>query len=516
MPYSDTAFCRASGAPHGFVQPHNLSGLSPDAPLLVAFSGGADSTLLLHLCVRYASGTGARVYAAHLNHGMRGAEADRDEAFCRAEAARLGVPLFVGHADVPAEAAASGESPETAARRVRYDFFASVMAGAGKNDTRIPTEYVPAPDAQSRPDALPLLLTAHHADDQLETVLLRLLRGTGIKGLGGIPPVRPLAGVPAGRPAGYVIRPLLRCTKSDILTACERLGLSYVTDSTNLVPDTTRNALRCEVIPALNRLAGDGVPASAALRVSDSAREDADCLDQLAFAWYEEHKTTGGVPVKQLNSLHPAICGRVLLSAYREAVSRTGGCEPEGGLPADRTLTAAHLDALRTLCRQARPHSETVLPFGFRAAIGDAPDCLLTFSPPPARPDSQAVPGEVTLHKGDNPVGGYIVRLEVVSVPYEGSGVPIAEGFFPVPPADVPLTARLRRPGDRILCHGMHKSLKKLYCDRHIPLVIRDALPVICTPDGILWAPLCAFADGWPAPVTGDALRITITTQDDR
>ena len=514
MLYSDDVFRHVSGAPRGFVQPHNLSGMPPDTPLLVGFSGGADSALLLRLCQRYAADVGARVYAAHLNHGIRGAEADRDEAFCRAEAERLGVPLFVGHADVPAEAVASGESLETAARRVRYAFFASVMTGA--ESAGLTVTYLPTPACPVRPASLPLLLTAHHADDQLETVLLRLLRGTGIKGLGGIPPVRALpagrpAGKPAGRPAGCVIRPLLRCTKADILTACERLGQSYVTDSTNLVPDTTRNALRCEVIPALNRLAGDGVPASAALRVSDSAREDADCLDQMASAWYTEHKTTGGVPVTELNGLHPAISGRVLLFAYREAVCKAvTDAESDGTLPADRTLTAAHLSALRTLCAQARPHSEIVLPHGFCAVVGDAPDRLLTFSPPQSRPDSQTVPGEVPLHKGDNPVGGYIVRLEIVSVPYEGGDAPLAEGFFPASMTGDALTARLRRPGDRILCHGMHKSLRKLYCDRHVPLAIRDALPVICTPDGILWAPLCAFADGHPAPVSGDALRITV------
>ncbi len=188
-----------------FTSPATLSGLPPATPLLVAFSGGADSRLLLELTVDWARANGAPVTAAHLHHGIRGAEADRDEAFCRGVAAAHGIAYVCERADIPARAARSGRSLELEARLARYAFFSRVMQARG----------------------IPLLLTAHHADDQLETLLLRLLRGSGTHGLAGIPPVRPCAGrAPAP--------PLLTATRQDILDACRARGLTYVTDSTNL------------------------------------------------------------------------------------------------------------------------------------------------------------------------------------------------------------------------------------------------------------------------------------------
>ncbi len=503
MLYSDAVFCTASGAPRGFVQPHKLSGMPSDTPLLVGLSGGADSTLLLHLAVRWAADAGARVYAAHLHHGIRGTEADRDEAFCRETAARLGVPLFVGRADVPAAAALSGDSLETAARKVRYAFFASIMTGCAGDGVSV--TYIPAGD-EPRPAALPLLLTAHHADDQLETVLLRLFRGAGVKGLGGIPPVREV-------PGGRVIRPLLRCTRADVLAACARLGLTFVTDSTNLTGDASRTALRREILPALRTLYGEGVPEAAAVRLSDAAREDNDCLESIAGAWYASHGADGLLP-DGLSGLHPAILNRVLLLAYRDAVRRS---LPENvdGLPADRTLTAAHLTALRTLVREAAPHSGADLPRGLRAVIGDAPERRLTFC---LSDKAKAVPcTAIGLRLGDNPWGSLVIRLETAEQPpaggREGKEL-LAEGYFPLSVLDGPLTARPREAGDLILCHGMHKSLKKLYCDRHVPVALRARLPLICTENGVLWAPLAAFADGYPAPVSGPALHITLRDAD--
>ena len=183
---------------------------------LVALSGGADSRLLLELTIRALlerdprADVGSRVMAAHLHHGIRGEEAHRDEEFCRQVCESLGISLAVEHADIPALAAESGESIETVARRARYDFFQRVMT-----ECRIP-----------------VLLTAHHADDNLETILDRLLRGSGTKGMGGIPPTRPLDTTPDGSRRD-IYRPLLEWTKQEILEACEELGLDYVTDSTN-------------------------------------------------------------------------------------------------------------------------------------------------------------------------------------------------------------------------------------------------------------------------------------------
>jgi tRNA(Ile)-lysidine synthase len=195
-------------------------------PCLVAFSGGADSRLLLELTVRaLAERDGEegkrQVVAAHLHHGIRGEEADRDLAFCMQVCAELGVELVWEKVDVPTLAAESGEGLETVARRVRYEFFQRTMAERN----------------------IPVLMTAHHADDNLETVLERLLRGTGTRGMGGIPPIRTMAS-DSRFPVTALYRPLLEMTRREILAACEEMELEYVTDSTNLEDGCIRNRIR--------------------------------------------------------------------------------------------------------------------------------------------------------------------------------------------------------------------------------------------------------------------------------
>ena len=174
----------------------------PGDTVVCAVSGGADSVSMLHVLLSLQDTLGIRVEAAHFNHHLRGAESDRDEAFVRQLCALLGVPLHTDGGDVQARAAQTHESLEEAARKLRYAFF----------------------------DTLPgLVATAHTQDDNLETVLLNLTRGTGLAGLTGIPPKR-----------GRLIRPMLVCTRAQIEAYLAEHGFSYVTDSTNLLPDARR------------------------------------------------------------------------------------------------------------------------------------------------------------------------------------------------------------------------------------------------------------------------------------
>lgn len=490
-----------------FTSPHRLSGMPPDTPLLVAFSGGADSRLLLELTVRWARRNGAPVTAAHLHHGIRGAEADRDQAFCRDTAARLGVPFVTRRVDVPALAARTGRSVEWEARAARYGFLTGVM----------------------QEEHIPLLLTAHHADDQLETLLLRLLRGSGTRGLGGIPPVRPV-------PGGLVIRPLLGCTRADILETCRRMGLDYVTDSTNLADDCTRNRLRHRVIPLLEELSGPGVPQRAAVRLCRAAREDDDCLWQGAQALSPKVcGEDGSLSQAALCALPPAYAKRCLLAAYEQRI--------QAPLPADRTLTAAHLEALMTLVSTEgntgiHADAEVLLPGGWRGRLREG---RLVFVPPEDadgdrpddRPDGSAsdvavplrlAPGKNRWHPGRGE--DTVILLEESPAPLSpctGEGV-LASAVFPAA-LPRPLWARKRRPGDTLLSHGMTKKLKKVLCDKHIPLPLRDCLPLICLPaepgDSAdppgeagpgqpLWFPTAIFRDGWAPPADGPCLRLTV------
>lgn len=214
--------------------------------ILVGFSGGADSTALLDRLSRL---PGYSVAAVHVNHGIRGEEAIRDREFCRGFCRDRGIPFFCLDADVPAMRR-QGESLETAARRVRYGYFAAVM---GEQD-------------------YPLLAVAHNADDNLETVLFRICRGTGLRGLCGIPPVRAFG-------SGYLVRPLLGVSREEILRYLGERELSYVTDSTNEETDAARNRLRLTVIPALRAATGDpvaGVTRMTRLLAADSRYLEAE------------------------------------------------------------------------------------------------------------------------------------------------------------------------------------------------------------------------------------------------
>ena len=467
--------------------------LSPAPAYLVALSGGADSRLLLELTVRALlerepeGDVKKRLLAVHIHHGIRGAEADRDEAFCRSLCDALGVPLVVEHADIPALAAQTGESLETVARRVRYACFLRLMQEHG----------------------IPCLLTAHHADDNLETVLDRLLRGSGIRGMGGIPPTRVLGGSPDG--PLWVVRPLLEWSKADILAACDELGLTYVTDSSNLETDCTRNRLRHTVIPALEAVAGPGVPQRTVARLSRAAREDEEALAEIAYARYAAIRSpSGGLPAAEVARELPAVAKRILLYAYRDFLG--------GDPPADRTLSAHHLEGLCLLCREGRDGDVSdLLPHGVKASLrgGDLRFSLPPTEPSPLSPEPRPLyEGDTLWDPGSADTPAIVVRVETAAAPLApctGRDV-CASAVFPAAPLPLPLYARPRRAGDTILSHGMTKRLKKLLCDTGVPPELRDRLPLILLPDAEtpLWYPTVAFRDGFSPPETGTCLRITL------
>jgi len=198
-----------------------------DVPTVVAVSGGADSVALLAALRRLAApATVGNLIVAHLNHRLRGDESDGDEAFVIDVAKRLGVRCETRRLDVAAAAAARGVGLEEAARDARYEFFLDVARRYG-------ARYV---------------VTAHTLDDQAETVLLRILRGTGLAGLAGIPRVRPLADGSLG-----LVRPLLAMRRGEVLDYLAALGQEYRTDSSNAEPDYTRNRVRNDLLPQLAR-----------------------------------------------------------------------------------------------------------------------------------------------------------------------------------------------------------------------------------------------------------------------
>ncbi len=216
--------------------------LQPRAACLVALSGGSDSVCLL----RVLTALGFRVEAAHCNFGLRGDESTLDEQFCQTLCRRLGVKLHVARFDTRSYAKSHAVSIEMAAREQRYAWFEKLLG-----------------DTEAEAVAV-----AHHRDDSAETLLLNLVRGTGIDGLKGIAPRN-----------NRIIRPLLAATRSDILAHLADIGQDFITDSSNLTDDVQRNFLRLRVMPLLKHL-----NPAAASNIADAACRVADCLPLLGRA----------------------------------------------------------------------------------------------------------------------------------------------------------------------------------------------------------------------------------------
>ena len=198
-----------------FIARHQL--LDKDKPCLIALSGGADSVSLLLALLHL----GYKTEACHCNFHLRGSESVRDEQFCVSLCERLGVPLHRIHFDTEQYASLHKVSIEMAARELRYRYFEQLIQDL---------------EAQG-------VCVAHHRDDSVETLLINLIRGTGINGLTGIAPRN-----------GHVLRPLLDVSREDILEYLSLQQQDYVTDSTNLVPDVVRNKIRLQVLPLLRTI----------------------------------------------------------------------------------------------------------------------------------------------------------------------------------------------------------------------------------------------------------------------
>ena len=259
-----------------FIRQQHL--LQSDGRYLVALSGGADSVCLLLVLKQL----GYFVEAIHCNFHLRGEESDRDELFCQNLCAEKQIPLHLVHFDTREYAQLHKVSIEMAARQLRYHHFASLCQDMGLDGVCV----------------------AHHQDDVAETVLMNLIRGTGIKGLSGIKPKiqqRLRVGAKAGIPIPLtVIRPFLCVTRDEIEHFLKEIGQDYVTDSTNLVPDVLRNKIRLQVLPLLDEIAP-----SASRNIVETAENVAfaeEFLDQAVSGMMEELKDDGSIPVSKIKS----------------------------------------------------------------------------------------------------------------------------------------------------------------------------------------------------------------------
>ena len=256
---------------------HQFNMLSKGDRVLVAFSGGADSVTLLHFLAMNAHELGITVSAAHVNHMLRGDESDRDEQFCYDFCDALNVPLYIKSVDINALSKKQKLSHETCARNVRYDFFGQITAGADNY----------------------MIATAHTLSDCCETLLLNLARGSSMTGLRSIPPRR-----------GKIIRPLIECTREEIEDYIAQNGLRYVTDSTNLTDEYTRNIIRHNIIPVLHEI-NRGAEYSIGRAIS-SVRRDEEYLDLLSETAFSDCRRDGGFDAEALSRLPDSLRFRVI------------------------------------------------------------------------------------------------------------------------------------------------------------------------------------------------------------
>lgn len=448
-----------SQRPHFFKDPHKISGMEPSEPILVALSGGADSSALLHLLCDYAKDAECRIVAAHLNHSIRGEnyanEADRDEEFCRSLCASLGVRLFVRRLDIPALSRKSGRSLEEEARVARYEFFDEIMAREG----------------------IKLLATAHNSNDNLETQIFNLCRGCGIEGLVGIPEKRPLK--KSGE--ALVLRPILSAEKREIIEYCADNGIEYVTDSTNFVDDCTRNAIRLRVIPELDSI----FPTAkrSAQRLAASAAEDADFINECAKSFISSHPYP--ILASDLLSLHQAQRKRVLALMFS---SHSGA-----------TLESVHICALSSLLENKKNGASLSLPDGIKAQLQDGHLVFLADTRKKAPAREQYTKSLNTGFNGIENTPFVILRTDkeekTEKLTLLGKSYSLySSAALNIAPSS-PLCIKNRTEGATILDGGKHKSIKKLMCDKKVPLNDRDTVPLIYSSDNAIYVPLCAIAD---------------------
>jgi tRNA(Ile)-lysidine synthase len=418
--------------------------------LLVALSGGADSVGLLDTLHRLAEELDLQIAAAHLDHRLR-PDSGRDRAFCAELCSELGVAFYAGESDVRERARRTGEGLEGAAREARYAFLRSIQGQCGAE----------------------AIAVAHTRDDLAETLLLRLIRGSGSDGLAAMTWRR-----------GDVVRPLLAVTRDEVRRHLRQTGRSWLEDPSNADLGFARNRVRHELLPYLESRFNPRARAVLA-RTAELLADEAEALEARARELYARaaRPELDGIRVETaaLRDAEPALARRLL----RRAIGAAGG---------RKGLSRHHVDRVLDLVRRHRPGRRLPLPGG-RVA------CFRTDSVwfgPPRRPRPFAldldVPGTVELPDGS----------ALVAQPCPASER--AAGAVMAWPGPGTLTVRTRRPGDRVRLRGRDVSLKRYLLERRVPADRRGELPLVAAGTRVLWV----AGEVLEAPGAGRGVRIEL------
>jgi len=474
---------------HSMVEPGNFIG--------IGVSGGSDSIALLRLLAEMRPQLGISLVVLHFHHQLRGAEADKDEAFVAAISNQLGLEFVSDRADVSAEAARNGWNLEDAARRLRYQFFASL--------------------ADSR--KLHRVAVAHTADDQAETVLAHLLRGTGPAGLAGIYPV-----------AGLIIRPLFDLRRMELRDYLNQLQQPWREDLTNQDTTRTRARIRHDLLPLLQR---DFEPAAVPrlTRLADFAREEEvfwKAFEQERFAALVSRESSGGISIAVADLLSPI---PALASKGRDAGSQSESANPVLALTR-RLVRRIYLDLHGSVQQLTAQHVANVLHSAMKSQSGsriELPGMLvervfdrLVFSRTSAGKRTLGSAGthfEYSIALLESPNTVYIAvpeisrgfSLKIVDWSSGSSETIREQGTLDFDKLRWPLILRNWRPGDSYRPYRRRRvrKLKRLLLESRVPVRDRESWPVLTSAGSLVWALGCPVADEF-APRSGTRAGLVI------
>jgi len=404
--------------------------IPPGSRVLCAVSGGADSMCLLALLQENAQELGIEVLAAHYEHGIRGAESQRDCDFVMSFCEQKGIKAVCGHGDVPAFAKANGMGTEQAARELRYAFLEKTADELGCD----------------------FIATAHNADDNAETLIFNLTRGSGTAGLAGIPPKR-----------GRIVRPLLETPRSEIEQWLLENRTDHIEDSTNSNLDYSRNKIRAKVMPVLREI--NPAFSQSAGKLAQLARRDDDCLCALAEAYLADNDVTKEIELESFNALHPAVASRVIRM-----------CAPQ-------TLSSEHVERALTMAREEKTayadlHGIRICVERGRLYFGRDDDTIIQSRPlvTGGRVEFPEAGIAISCRKG-RISDGVNSKFTIYSLKYEN-----IKGELMVKP---------RREGDKLRPAGRKctKSVKSLMLERKMTRREKNLCPVIRDEEGILLIP---------------------------
>lgn len=400
---------------------------------IIGFSGGADSSAILH----YLSKKTKKLLAIHINHMIRGEEALRDEFFCKNMCKRLGVKFLSFRVDVPYLAEERKQGLEETAREERYKIFNKII---------------------SQNSDYKCIVTAHNANDNAETVIFNLSRGSGARGIAGIKPV-----------LNNVVRPLIYCSKEEILEYCKKNSISYVNDSTNMDTDYTRNYIRHEVIPMLEKINPSFI--DSCLRMGELLRDDDKFIQSACDKIIEENRIRTRVSTDLLNSLERPIASRLLMTISRDTLDRKS---------IDACLKLAESGNVgqyinlpnKTSFKKERGYvkfvsTENLVKVKFNMTLKTGLNYI------------ESIKTAISVNTEMTPDLNKYELVESVKLKSEGN-----------------LIVRSKKDGDKMIQGKMTKKLKTIFCDKHIPSHYRDKIPLICDQNGILYIPLVAIRDG--------------------